>query len=208
MPKALVEVRGVSLLARAVGSLLDSGVVDAVVVAAPQDYHDEFVRVLCSFGDRCEVVVGGGDRTSSVRLALGSIPPGAFDVVLVHDAARAFTPAAVTRSVVAAIGGGAPAAVPVLPVTDTVKVVDAAGMITATQDRGALRAVQTPQGFTDAVLRAAYAAGSDAATDDAGLVERLGERVSTVAGHPDAMKITTAFDLAVAEAVLAAKEEA
>jgi len=208
VPKALVEVRGVSLLARAVGGLLDSGVVATVVVAAPQDHYDEFVRVLGSFGDRCEVVVGGPDRTSSVRLALGAIPPGTFDVVLVHDAARAFTPAEVTRAVVAAIGDGAPAAVPVLPVTDTVKVVDASGVITATQDRSALRAVQTPQGFTDAVLRAAYAVGSDAATDDAGLVERLGERVSTVAGHPDAMKITTSFDLAVAEAVLAAKEEA
>ncbi len=203
-----MEVRGISLLARAVRGLFDSGVVDAVVVAAPHDHYDEFVRLLAPFGARCDVVVGGHDRTSSVRLALDSVPPGAYDVVLVHDAARAFTPGEVIRAVVAAVRGGAPGAVPALPVTDTIKVVDDAGVITATQDRSALRAVQTPQGFADAVLRAAYAAGFDAATDDAGLVEQLGERVSTVPGHQDAMKITTAFDLAVAEAVLAPKEEA
>ncbi|GAA5118755.1 2-C-methyl-D-erythritol 4-phosphate cytidylyltransferase [Haloechinothrix salitolerans] len=208
MPKALVEVRGVSLLARAVSGLLDSEVVDAVVVAAPHDYHAEFVRELAPFEERCEVVVGGHDRSSSVRLALESVPPGAYDVVLVHDAARAFAPGAIIRAVVDTVRSGAPAAVPVLPVTDTVKVVDAAGVITATQDRGALRAVQTPQGFTDAVLRAAYSARLDAATDDAGLVEQLGEKVITVTGHPDSMKITTAFDLAIAEAVLAPKEEA
>lgn len=208
MPKALVEVRGVSLLARAVGGLLDSAVVDAVVVAAPHDYYEQFVRVLGPFGQRCDVVVGGHDRSSSVRLALDAVPPGAYDVVLVHDAARAFAPGEVIRAVVDAVRGGAPAAIPVLPVTDTVKVVDAAGVIIATQDRTSLRAVQTPQGFTDAVLRAAYAAGFDPATDDAGLVEQLGEKVSTVPGHPDAMKITTAFDLAIAEAVLAAKEDA
>lgn len=208
MPKALVEVRGGSLLARAVGGLLDSGVVDAVVIAAPHDYYDEFVRVVMPFGERCEVVVGGHDRSSSVRLALDSVPPDAYDVVLVHDAARAFAPGEVVRAVVNAVRGGAPAAIPVLPVTDTVKVVDAAGVVTATQDRSALRVVQTPQGFAGAVLRAAHAAGFDAATDDAGLVEQLGENVSTVPGHPDAMKITTAFDLAIAEAVLAPKEEA
>ncbi|MPY79469.1 MAG: 2-C-methyl-D-erythritol 4-phosphate cytidylyltransferase [Actinophytocola sp.] len=208
VPKALVEVRGVSLLARAVGGLLDSGVVDAVVVAAPHDYYDEFVRVLAPLEGQCEVVGGGHDRSSSVRFALDSVPPGAYDVVLVHDAARAFAPGEVTRAVVDAVRDGAAAAVPVLPVTDTVKVVDDAGVIITTQDRSALRAVQTPQGFTDAVLRAAYAAGFDSATDDAGLVEQLGEQVRTVAGHPDAMKITTAFDLAVAEAVLAPKEEA
>lgn len=205
VPKALVAVRGVSLLRRAVHGLLGSGVVTAVVVAAPADQVEAASAEVASFGDRCRVVPGGSNRTESVRLALSSVEPGACDVVLVHDAARAFTPLSVIRAVVDAIAAGAPAAVPVLEVADTVKVVDAAGVITATQDRSALRQVQTPQGFTEPVLRAAYAAATDEATDDAGLVERLGEKVHTVPGDPYAMKITTAFDLAVAESVLAAE---
>lgn len=203
MPKALVEVRGVSLLARAVRGLLESGSVAFVVVAAPPDQIESFAESVAVFGERCRVVAGGADRTQSVRLALASVPPRSYDAVLVHDAARAFTPPEVISAVVDAIADGARAVVPAVPVTDTVKVVDDSGVIIATQDRTALRAVQTPQGFTEDLLRAAYAAGFDAATDDAGLVERLGERVHTVPGHHHAMKITTAFDLAVAEAILA-----
>lgn len=207
MPKALVPVRGVPLLAHALQGLFASGRVDQVVVAAPPDHVEEFTAVVRPFGDSCRVVAGGSDRTSSVRRALDAVEAGSCDVLLVHDAARAFTPPEVVHGVVDAIAGGAQAAVPVLPVTDTIKVVDAAGVITATQDRTSLRAVQTPQGFTEAVLRAAYAASVDATTDDAGLVERLGGRVQTVAGHHHAMKITTVFDLAVAEAVLAEAEQ-
>lgn len=191
------------MLARAVRGLLESGSVGFVVVAAPPDQVEAFVDAVAVFGERCRVVAGGADRTQSVRLALASVPPGSYDAVLVHDAARAFTPPEVISAVVDAIAGGARAVVPAVPVTDTVKVVDDSGVIIATQDRTALRAVQTPQGFTEDLLRAAYAAGFDAATDDAGLVERLGERVHTVPGHHHAMKITTAFDLAVAEAILA-----
>lgn len=207
IPKALVTVRGEPLLARAVRGLLASGVVDAVVVAAPPDRIDYFAAQLRGFGDRCRVVPGGDDRTESVRNALLAVKPGSFDAVLVHDAARAFTPAAVMHAVVDAVAAGAPAVVPVIPVADTVKVVDDTGVITETPDRAQLRVIQTPQGFTEGVLRAAYdAAGTDGATDDAGLVERLGTPVRTVPGHPHAMKITTPFDLRIAEAILAADQ--
>ncbi|WP_200836438.1 IspD/TarI family cytidylyltransferase, partial [Dietzia lutea] len=89
---------------------------------------------------------------------------------------------------------GAVAVVPVLPVVDTVKQVDADGYVVGTPDRAALRAVQTPQGFAPDVLLAAYDAAGDVATDDAGLVERTGGRVATVPGDPLAFKITTADD--------------
>ncbi len=162
---------------------------------------------LAEFGDRVTVVPGGADRTESVRLALDSalaVVPDT-EIVLVHDAARAFTPPALVRSVTAAVAAGAPAVVPVLPVTDTVKRVDAAGVVVETPSRVDLRAVQTPQGFAVDVLRRAHeaAAGGTAVTDDAGLVERIGVPVHTVPGDVAAMKITTAFDLAVAEAVFA-----
>lgn len=197
-----MAVGGIPLLTRAVRGLLDSGVVDAVVVAAPPDRVADFTAALQPFGDRCRVIPGGEERTSSVRFALDAVDPGSFDAVLVHDAARAFTPADVIRAVVDALAAGAQAVVPALPVADTLKSVDADEVVTATLDRSQLRAIQTPQGFAEPVLRAAYRAAA-VATDDAALVELTGVKVHTVPGHPHAVKITTPFDLRVAEAVLA-----
>jgi 2-C-methyl-D-erythritol 4-phosphate cytidylyltransferase len=161
--------------------------------------------VLAEAGTDALVVAGGADRTDSVRLALhaalGESPD--ISIVLVHDAARAFTPPDVIRSVTAAVAGGAPAVVPVLPVADTVKRVDRNEIVTETVSRADLRAVQTPQGFALDVLLRSYESADGIHTDDAGLVERIGVPVSTVPGDPAAMKITTPFDLRVAEAVLA-----
>lgn len=207
LPKALVPVRGVPLLVTAVRGLLESGHVDSVVVAAPPELHEAFAQALREFGERCLVVNGGADRTSSVRLALEAVPEGSYDAVLVHDAARAFTPAETIGAVVNALAAGASAVVPVLPVADTIKQVDADGVVITTVDRSALRAVQTPQGFAEPVLRAAHAAGLDSATDDAALVEQLGEKVRTVPGHPFALKITMPFDLDIAEAILDQQED-
>lgn len=147
---------------------------------------------------RARVVVGGAERTDSVRAGLAAA--GSADFVLVHDAARPLTPGSMIERVVSALRAGASAVIPVLPVADTIKRVGADGAVEATVDRSDLRAVQTPQGFTAAALRAAYDAAPGAlATDDAGLVERAGGTVVTVPGDPLALKITTAFDLRVAE---------
>lgn len=200
-------VHGRTLLTHAVDGLLSSGVVSTVVVAAPPDDNgmSEVAAAVAEFGAQVRVVAGGAERTESVRLALDvalAADPAA-DIVLVHDAARAFTPLSVIRGVVEAVAAGAAAVVPVLPVADTIKQVDESGQVTGTVDRSVLRAVQTPQGFAVEVLRRAYAAADDIATDDAGLVERIGETVRTVPGHAHALKITTPFDLAIAEDVLA-----
>ncbi|QQQ76814.1 2-C-methyl-D-erythritol 4-phosphate cytidylyltransferase [Saccharothrix sp. 6-C] len=210
MPKALVPVDGVPLLVRAVRGLFDSGRVRHVVIAAPPSDVDIVSTVtapLAPADGAVHVVAGGAERSDSVRLALTyalrEIPD--TSIVLVHDAARAFTPPAVVGAVVDAVAAGHAAVIPVLPVADTVKQVDADGVVVATPDRAALRVVQTPQGFDAAVLLRAHEVAHHAglgATDDAGLVERLGVPVVTVPGHPDAMKITTKFDLAVAEALL------
>jgi 2-C-methyl-D-erythritol 4-phosphate cytidylyltransferase len=189
----------------AVRGLLSAGCVRRVVVAAPVSHVDIMRSVLAGAGVDALVVPGGADRTESVRLALDAALGESPDtsIVLVHDAARAFTPPELIRAVTAAVAAGAPAVVPVLPVADTVKQVDANEIVTATVDRTQLRAVQTPQGFAVDVLCRAHQDASGA-TDDAGLVERLGVPVSTVPGHPAAMKITTPFDLTVAEALLRA----
>ena len=92
---------------------------------------------------------------------------------------------------------------PALPVTDTVKSVDIMGAVVGTPDRATLRAIQTPQGFRADLLTRAYTETSDIATDDAGLVERLGELVHTIVGESLAFKITTPFDLLLAQAILA-----
>jgi 2-C-methyl-D-erythritol 4-phosphate cytidylyltransferase len=203
-PKAFVKLGGKPLLEYALDGLRASGVVDAVVVAVPPSLTDEAKLI---FGGAAEIVAGGADRTESVRLALESA--GDAEFVLVHDAARALTPAALIIRVVRALEAGHSAVVPGLPLTDTIKAVDANGAVLGTPERAGLRAIQTPQGFHTDVLRRAYQrASAGGFTDDASLVEQFGTPVQVVDGDPMAFKITTPMDLLLAEAVLAARGSA
>ena len=145
------------------------------------------------------VVAGGATRDASVRAGLLALPE-AVDTVLIHDAARPFTPVEVYERVIAALDTGADAVIPAVPVADTIKRV-ADGIVMATLDRADLVAVQTPQGFRVATLRAAHEQQTHTVTDDAMLVETMGVPVHVVAGSHDAFKITTAFDLTVARAM-------
>ena len=194
VPKALVEVAGRPLVVHAVAGLLAAGV-DDVVVAAPVEHREEFADLLPA---GVALVAGGATRTDSVRHALARCGTG-DGPVLVHDAARPFTPAAVVTRVLAALAAGARAVVPVLPVVDTTVVVDDAGLVTGEVARAALRRVQTPQGFHRATLLAAYARvgeGGPGFTDDASVVRAMGVPVHTVAGDELAAKITVPHDLA------------
>jgi 2-C-methyl-D-erythritol 4-phosphate cytidylyltransferase len=123
------------------------------------------------------VVEGGATRQESVAAALKVVPP-AYPIILVHDAARAFAPADLLERVAAAVRNGHDAVIPVLPVVDTIKQVDEDGYVSTTPNRAALRAVQTPQGFRRSVLERAHQAATGALTDDAGLAEQIGVRVS------------------------------
>ena len=147
-------------------------------------------------------VFGGATRQASVRAGLEALAARQPDVVLVHDAARPFASAALVSRAIAAAAGGA--AVPVLPVVDTVKTVDRSGTITGTLDRDPLRVVQTPQAFGFELLLAAHrravTAGRDDFTDDAALAEWAGLKVMTFAGEAGNVKLTTAEDFARAEA--------
>jgi 2-C-methyl-D-erythritol 4-phosphate cytidylyltransferase len=126
--------------------------------------------------------------------------------VLVHDAARPLTPPEVVDRVIAALRAGADGAVPALPVSDTVKRVGPDGSIAETLDRGALRAVQTPQGFPVAILREALAAHAGDASDCASMVEALGRDVVCVEGDELAFKVTTPADLARAQQLAGGSE--
>ena len=218
-PKALVEVGGRSLLRRAAQGLVDSGVVDHLVVTAPGEHVERFAAELAGFagaGPGIRVVAGSSaSRQASVALGLRAVLEDCprAGVVLVHDAARALTPPEVVRRVVAAVRAGHDAVVPALAVTDTVKEIAPAGpagsgveIVVGTPDRSRLRAVQTPQGFAVAALVRAHELGAArgahealAASDDAGLVEAAGGRVVVVEGDPLALKVTTPLDLALAE---------
>ncbi len=146
------------------------------------------------------VVPGGAERTDSVAAGMAALGEGC-EIVLVHDAARCLMPLAVFSRVVEAVRAGAAGAVPGLPVVDTVKTVDADGVITGTPERSTLRAVQTPQGFRREVLERAHASGLQA-TDDAALVELCGDDVVVVDGDPLGAKVTTADDLERAQWLL------
>ena len=152
-------------------------------------------------------VAGGATRQGSVRAGLEALERSAPAIVLVHDAARPFvSEALVSRAIAAASEHGA--AIPGLPVTDTVKLVDAQGLITATLDRTHLRTVQTPQAFAYKALldahRRAAAAGREDFSDDAALAEWAGLKVAVFEGEKGNVKMTTVDDFARAEAELAA----
>lgn len=150
-------------------------------------------------------VAGGATRSESVRAGLSAVPDDAA-VVVVHDAARPLADPALFERVVGAVRAGADGAVPGVPVPDTVKRVDSAGRVVETPDRGALRAVQTPQAFRADVLRRAHA-GAGEATDDAALVEAAGGAVVVVDGDPSNLKITGPDDLVRAEILLARRSQ-
>ena len=214
VPKAYVELRGRTLLERSLRALLASGVVDEVIVLVSPDMEAEAERIIgridavgatdAANAAAIRLVHGGSERADSVWAGLQAIPDEDA-VVLIHDAARALTPPAMVRGVAKRVLEGAPAAVPVVPVADTIKEV-AADAVVSTPDRSRLRAVQTPQAFRLSALRQAnldyWAQQPDfTATDDASLMEWHGERVATVPGDTLAFKITTPIDLTLAHAL-------
>jgi 2-C-methyl-D-erythritol 4-phosphate cytidylyltransferase len=146
---------------------------------------------------------GGPTRSHSVRNALAAAPKG-DDPVVIHDAARPLVTPELFARVLAALED-ADAAIAATPVTDTVKEVDDAGRVLGTLDRSRLWAVQTPQAFRRAALERALDVPDEilaAATDDAWLVERAGGTVRVVPAGRENLKITTSFDLRVAESLL------
>ena len=203
-PKAFVAAGGMTLLEHAVHSVRGMSHPHQLIVVVPADLVDHARALLASDADAdadadaMVIVPGGASRQASVAEGLAALSP-AIEVVLVHDAARAFTPSALFDRVVSAVDASGEGAVPGLPVSDTVKRTDAAARITETVDRSELVAVQTPQGFRREHLVEAYRIATAEATDDAALVAAAGHAVRIVPGDALAFKITTPADLHRAE---------
>jgi 2-C-methyl-D-erythritol 4-phosphate cytidylyltransferase len=185
-PKQLVDLDGRSVLEHSVAAAARASA--GVVVVLPED-------LLQDVPGAATVVAGGSTRSESVRAGLAAVPE-TCEVVLVHDAARPLASDAVFQRVIEAVQAGADAAVPAVPVTDTIRKISG-GVV----DRSQLVAVQTPQGFRASALRAAHSGAPDA-TDDASLVEAAGGRVVIVDGEVHNLKITQPEDLLVARALL------
>ena len=138
-------------------------------------------------------VEGGSTRSESVRKGLAAVPNDAT-IVCVHDAARPFASHAVFQRVISAVVDGADAAVPGIPVVDTIKQINETNVVVATPRRETLRAVQTPQAFRASSLRRAHEHDGEG-TDDAALIELIGGEVVVVEGEVVNRKITSPEDL-------------
>ncbi|MCW3098154.1 MAG: 2-C-methyl-D-erythritol 2,4-cyclodiphosphate synthase, partial [Chthonomonadaceae bacterium] len=205
---------GRSVLERTLTAFDSHPALTAIVMVAEVEELERVRQVAAAFPKVIAVVAGGETRSESVRNGLDALPPE-IEIVLVHDAARPLVTAALIDSVIAA-SARVGAAVPGLPLSDTVKRVDADGLVHATIPRTAvvngvtlsgLTSVQTPQGARVTLLRNAYAEYDTARygepTDEASLIEATGGPVAVVAGDPANMKITRPEDIALAERLLA-----
>jgi 2-C-methyl-D-erythritol 4-phosphate cytidylyltransferase len=206
--KLLLEVAGRPVLAWTLEAALASPVIRWIgIVGQPVDAEPIAAIVAAARPDRpVRWILGGDTRQESVSRGLAALPADATGV-LIHDGARCLVEPALLARCAAAVQAGQ-AVIAATPVTDTIKQVDRAGTITATPERAGLWAAQTPQGFPVQRLRQAHATASAqgwSVTDDAALFERLGLPVQVLQAPPSNIKLTTPFDLTIAEAVLAAR---
>jgi 2-C-methyl-D-erythritol 4-phosphate cytidylyltransferase len=182
--------------------LADRRVVSIVVALAPDEAADP-PGWIGALDPPNGVVAGGGTRGASVLLALAALPED-VDVIAVHDAARPLVSEEVVRACIDVAAGGL-GAVAGSPAIDTLKTVDAEGFVLTTPDRSTLWHAHTPQVFPAALLRRAYREVGVTHTDDAALVERVGGRIRMIDDGAANMKVTGPEDVAIAEAILAAR---
>lgn len=205
--KPFVELAGRPLLAHTLKPFLADPRVVLAVLAVPPDVLAAPPGWLAALAPRVRLVEGGTERGDSVRLALAAVPDD-IDVVLVHDAARPLVTADIVDRAIRSAAAGE-SVITAIPATDTVQRVDADGRIVETPDRSTLWLAQTPQAFPREVVVLAYEAAREAgttATDDAAIVLRRGVPVRVIEGDAANLKITVPADLALAEALLRARD--
>ncbi|HWD59503.1 MAG TPA: bifunctional 2-C-methyl-D-erythritol 4-phosphate cytidylyltransferase/2-C-methyl-D-erythritol 2,4-cyclodiphosphate synthase [Stellaceae bacterium] len=204
LPKQYLPLGGSSVLRHAVSAFAANPRIAGIQLTIRAEDRGEYDTALAGL-DLLPPVAGGAERQDSVRLGLEALAPLEPDRVLIHDGARPFPETAMIDRVIDALDR-APAAIPGLPLGDTIKRVTG-GTITGTVDRTGLWRVQTPQGFHfDAILAAHRAAAGKALTDDAAVAEAAGIAPLIVAGSETNLKVTTVDDLAAAERLIAARQ--
>ncbi|MCA9846444.1 MAG: 2-C-methyl-D-erythritol 4-phosphate cytidylyltransferase [Dehalococcoidia bacterium] len=194
--KIWAELAGAPVIAHSIAALASTPGVTDIVVVAPAAKHEAIALLPCPVP--IVTVEGGARRQDSVAAGIRVAPDAAW--YLVHDGARPLVTPAVAARVLDAAGASG-AAIPVVPVVDTIKRVDEQGRVRDTLDRSELRAVQTPQVFRGDLLRRVHFELDGDVTDDAAMLEQLGIPVATVEGDRENLKITTPSDLAVAQAL-------
>ncbi len=207
VPKQYQPLAGTPILARTLATFLAHPAVDRVLVVIG-DGDAAIYRSVAPRHDHLMAPVSGGDtRQESVRNGLAALAGAHPARVLIHDAARPFASSALIGRVAAALAN-ADAVVPVVPVANTLKQVDADGRVTATVPRDGLQAAETPQGFTFDAILAAHNKAREARqqfTDDAAVAEWAGLPVVAVPGDPGNVKLTTAHDIEDADRRLTAE---
>ena len=208
LDKLHVPVGGRPLLAWTLAALAAAPVVRRIVVVTAPERVAEVAGAAWLPTSVERVVAGGARRQDSVAAGVVALGPGSpDDVVLVHDGARPLVSAALVEQVAAAAAAQG-AAIPVLPVAETLKRIED-GRVAATVDRAALAAAQTPQGVRRDVLARAWAehppGGAATWTDEASLLEACRIRVHAVPGESTNLKVTLPDDLARVEAALIAR---
>ena len=203
-PKQYRALSGEPVLRRSLRLFAAHRAVEAVQPVIHRDHSAEFKAAAADLPNCLLPVEGGSTRQRSVLAGLEAVASRSPEFVLIHDAARPLaSPDLVDRAIAAAAATGA--AIPVLPVADTIKRVDAAGRVTATLERNELRTVQTPQAFAFKPLldahRRAVAGGREDFSDDAALMEWAGIAVATFAGEIGNLKLTQPEDFARAQAL-------
>lgn len=203
LPKAFLEIGGVSLLARVARTVLSAPSVDDVVIVVGADHRERAAQVLATAGlPALRIVPGGASRANSVAAGIAAVR-ARDGVVAVHDVARTLVPPSLIDRTVGALTAPWSAVAPALPVPDTLKLVGPDDRVIRTVDRRGVWAVQTPQVFPWRTLHTVLGRiDRGVATDELTLVERSGGRVRVVPGDPRNFKITYPADVLVAEALV------
>jgi 2-C-methyl-D-erythritol 4-phosphate cytidylyltransferase/2-C-methyl-D-erythritol 2,4-cyclodiphosphate synthase len=201
LPKQFQPLAGRPMLAHAVAAFLGHPAIGRVMLVIPPDAGEAARAALAGLAARVDQCTGGATRQESVALgleALARLPDAAPDLVLIHDAARPFVPAALIDRVIAGLGT-ADGVCPALPVVDSLRSGDT--HVDGEVDRSRLNRVQTPQGFRFGPILAAHRAAAPGATDDVAVARAAGLDVLLVEGDERAMKITGPSDFELAEAL-------
>lgn len=223
LPKAFATLDDRSLLEHALRTVISLPGPGQLVLVVPEGHAArtfDIVEASVPAGSPWQVSIepGGRERHESVRYGLAALLDS-IEIVLVHDAARPLAPPEVFTRVVDEVRRTGDGVIPALPVNDTLKRLDPNGVVISTEDRTALSAVQTPQGFPRESLAAAHetaqareaslpddSRADEAPTDDAEVLQRYGGTVRTVPGDPRSHKVTTPVDLLLLQGLLSAHE--